>query len=348
MDNPRNKHVSETLASLGEFGFIQRIRRMFPGTTSAIECGIGDDAAVVRLQGPSSQRILITADMMVEETHFSLSFISPFALGRKAAAINFSDIAAMGGTPRFMLVSVGMPPRFRTETIMTVYRGLRAEAKKFGCRIIGGDTVRAKCLILDVTVVGILGNGQPPAYRSKARQGQHVYITGYPGESGAGLELLRGTWRLRKRLGQAGRRLIARHVSPTPRVREGEVLSRHFHDLAMIDVSDGVYSDLNMLSAASRKGIHIELGRLPCSPALRRFANATNKDALEYVLFGGEDYELLFATRASLEEINHGFRRQGIRTPVHQIGSIRGRSVLFLDASGKVRRFSDKTFRHFS
>ncbi len=350
MVSPRGRHSSrsKTMASLGEFGLVQRIRQMLPGTTAAVECGIGDDAAVVKLPGTSSRRILITADMMVEETHFSLSFISPFALGQKAAAINFSDIAAMGGTPRFMLVSVGLPSGLRTETIMTIYRGLRAEAKKFGCRIIGGDTVRANCLILDVTVVGMLKAGQAPAYRSKARQGQHVYVTGYPGESGAGLELLRGTWRLRKLLGSTAKRLSARHVSPTPRVREGEILSQHFHDLAMIDVSDGVYSDLNMLATASRKGIKIELERLPCSAALRRFCNAVNKDALNYVLFGGEDYELLFTTRASPEEITRAFRRHRIRTPISQIGRIGGRDVVFLDASGKVRRLRDKTFKHFS
>jgi thiamine-monophosphate kinase len=348
MGRARGKRPSKTMASLGEWGFIQRIRKMLPVRDAAVEYGIGDDAAVVRMRGAPSGRMLITADMMVEETHFSLSSHPPFALGRKAAAINFSDIAAMGGTPRLMLVSVGLPSKFPTKTILAIYRGMRAEARKFGCHIIGGDTVRAERLVLDVTVLGTLDAGRSPAYRSKARLGQHVYITGYPGESGAGLELLRGKRHLEKRLGSAAKRLIARHVTPTPRVREGTILSRCFPDIAMIDVSDGVYSDLSMLALASGKGMHIEFDQLPRSSALRRYCNAAGKDILRYVLFGGEDYELLFTTRSPLEEIIRTFRRHHIKTPVHRIGEVRGRGVVLLDASGNVRQFRDRTFKHFS
>ena len=219
----------------------------------------------------------------------------------------------------------------------------------------GGDTVRSDCLCLSVALLGELEGRAPAARRDGARTGQRVYCTGWPGESGAGLSLLIGA--LRDRSGQVSRpvrdRLIRRHQAPEPRVEAGvrlrRLASRRRAGLAMIDISDGLAHEADLIARASKVGIEIDAARLPVSPALNRLRDGSGADPVAFILHGGEDFELLFATELTLAQIQADFRRAGIDTPVHEIGRVVARrGVFFRGGDGRIRPLRHAGFEHFA
>ncbi|MGH2771044.1 MAG: thiamine-phosphate kinase [Actinomycetota bacterium] len=323
------------LADLGEFGVIGRLRELV-GEPPEGEVWVGDDAAVLRAPAGT---ILFTADLLVEGVHFDLEITGPEDLGYKSIAVNVSDVAAMGGTPRRALVSLGLRPGMELEWIEALYRGMRAASDRFGMAVVGGDISSSGCLVISVA---LLGNpaGRRVIERRGARPGDMVCITGTLGASAAGYRLLRagmrGALRARPDLREA-------HLRPSPRLPEAEVLRRHLPS-AMIDVSDGFAADLGHLCEASEVGVVVDASRLP---VVDLSGLELDREPLELALTGGEDYELCFTmprdrAEAAAAEVE---RRTGTRVSIvgEVVEQARGR-VLTLD--GLQRPFEGRGWDH--
>lgn len=270
------------LGELGEFGLIDKIRARV-GAASGVHRGIGDDAAELEL--PAGHHLLTSTDLLLEDVHFSFAWTSAHDLGRKAVAVNLSDIAAMGGAPRFLYVGLACPAATELAQLDAFVEGVLAEAAEHGATLVGGDTCRSPGpWVISVTVEGTA----PPEEvigRDGARAGDLVLVSGTLGDSALALD----HW-------QNGACpegfLAARHNRPTPRVGLGRELARAGLATAMIDLSDGLASDLAHILAASAAGAEIRGAALPLSPAFR--AHLEQRPALiDLALAGGEDYELL-------------------------------------------------------
>jgi thiamine-monophosphate kinase len=275
---------------IGEFGLIGRISGMLKEQAAGVVRGIGDDVAVLDASGP--EYLLATCDIQVEGVHFTRETITPYQLGRKVAAINVSDIAAMGGNPRWALVSLAIPGSTEVGYVEELYRGMREQASLAGASIAGGNLSRMESIIVvDFTLLGLVAP-ERLTLRSTARAGDAILVTGSPGESRAGLELIR---RPGLAVSSSSRqKLQERHLCPQPRLVEGQLLARSGKITSMIDVSDGVIGDLCHICKSSGKGAEIEAASLPVSPAICEAAQGAGADRLEWVLSGGEDYELMF------------------------------------------------------
>ncbi len=275
------------LSRLGEFGLIEIVRRSTPKGQGVL-LGIGDDAAWVKSRFGS---LLITSDLLIEGIHFDLRWTSFFALGCKSLAVNLSDIAAMGGKPAYLLLSLGIPKDFDSADIKEFYRGINWMASKSGVALVGGDTSAAAALYVSVCLIGHAP--YRPVSRRGARIGDDIYVTGTLGDAALALQLLRSK-SPRPRRGHVAY-LLSRHHQPTPRIMAGALLARRGLATAMIDVSDGLLQDLSQLCKASGIGAVIWQERLPVSRAYRTLAG-TNR--MRWALTGGEDYELLFCARS--------------------------------------------------
>lgn len=268
--------------------------------------GIGDDCAVIPQH--SGTDTLISTDMLVEGTHFILEDINPYDLGWKSAAVNISDIAAMGGRPESTFLSLAIPSGLDTVWLDGFIDGYRDISRKYGVRLLGGDTTASPDRIcINVTVSGSIGHGKSKL-RSSALPGDLICVTGTLGDSAAGLGvILDGLPRE-----GASRRLVEKHYHPIPRVEEGIYLSNLEGVHAMMDISDGVASDLPHILEESSVSAEIDTGALPISDDVLEFCSSygSNKKtaAVELALSGGEDYELLFTVGEDCErriEIPH-------------------------------------------
>lgn len=279
------------MQQLGEFGLIDRIRKM-TSVPDPSWVGIGDDCAVIPLSpetgGAPASDLLVSTDMLVEGTHFLMEDISPRQLGWKSAAVNISDIAAMGGKPIATFLSLALPKTLPEQWMQEFMEGYNGISEKYGAALLGGDTTCSPDRIcINVTVLGTCPRGKAKL-RSAARPGDLVCVTGTLGDSAAGLRLILG--------GQKGAapRLMDRHYTPTPRVEEGLALSCLPGVHAMMDISDGVGSDLRHILDESGVGARIDTGKLPISKELQALCSEKGWDPKELALSGGEDYELLF------------------------------------------------------
>lgn len=328
------------ISSLGEFGLIERIRRTAAGKAKGVRIGIGDDAAVLTVT-PGAQ-LLATTDMLLEGVHFDLHTTDLVSLGWKSAAVNLSDIAAMGGTPRFCLISLGIPADMTVEGIRAFYKGLNACLKKFRTTLVGGDTCRSKQgFTITATVLGEAAAKQVLS-RSGARPGDRIFVTGTLGDSGAGFELVRSAGCGVRSKKSGCRTLIKKHLQPYPRVAEGRKLALSGAASAMIDVSDGLSSDLAHICEESGVGAEIYAGQVPLSKELRS-SRMLRRPALEYALSGGEDYELLFTVRP--EKLG---RLKALRINATEIGVVtRGRSIVLIGEDGWESPLRPSGYDHF-
>lgn len=280
---------------LGEFGLIDRIQRALPVPGDDVIVGIGDDVAVLR---PASERVwLATCDVQMEGAHFRRDAIAPRDLGCKALAINLSDIAATGGTPRFALVSLGLPGDLAVEFIDELYAGLRAEAETFGIAIVGGNISRSRLgVFVDIFLLGDAPR-ENILLRAGARAGDKILVTGTLGDAAAGVALLTDP----ALSTTAAYAAIARTRlnTPTPRVREGQLIGAAQVATTMIDVSDGLASDLGHICERSGVGARVFAERLPVVADNRALARAARGNEWHFALHGGEDYELLFTAPAA-------------------------------------------------
>lgn len=276
------------LKQIGEFGLIDLLKKDTIHDPTTVVTGIGDDAAVL-LASPR-QLQLLTTDMMVEDVHFSLKTTTPWQLGYKSVAVNISDIAAMGGIPRHAVIAIAIPPHINVEFITALYEGMKEICHEHGVNIVGGDTVSSPGgLIINVALLGEV----EPTYllkRSEAQIGDLVVVTGTLGNSGAGLELLsRGNWEEY----DFAWPLVTAHLTPRPQVKAGRALAVAGASSAD-DISDGLASEVNEIAAASKVGMRIYADRIPLADALKEAAAVVGKPAVNFALYGGEDYQLLF------------------------------------------------------
>ena len=279
------------LSSLGEFRLIDSIRKMTARQSPSVLIGMGDDAAALKLS--SSSLLLATTDMLLEGVHFDLSYTDFYSLGWKSAAVNLSDIAAMGGVPRFCLTSLGIPSSVSVEQVKDFYRGFRAVLRAYRTLLVGGDTCSSrKDFVINVVVLGE-SEKTKIVTRAGAKAGDRIFVTGTLGDSAAGLDLLR-TAAGRKGQEAWRKKLIQKHLRPVPRVAWGRMIAIAKCAHAMIDISDGLSSDLAHICDESGVGAHIIAEEIPFSRSLLAASDKLGKSPLYYALSGGEDYELLF------------------------------------------------------
>lgn len=282
------------IEELGEFGLIDRIREILPEPGKDVIVGIGDDVAVLR--GSSERVWLATCDVQMEGAHFLRSAVLPRDLGRKALAINQSDIAAAGGEPRFALVSLGLPGDLTVEFVDELYTGLRMQAETFGMEIVGGNISRSRLgLFIDIFLLGEAPR-QDILLRSGAHPGDKILVTGTLGDAAARVALL-----LDPKLNTPepyAEIARTRFSLPTPRIREGRLIAQSHLASSMLDISDGLASDLGHICEKSNVGARIVADRLPIYTENRILAQAAHGNEWYFGLYGGEDYELLFTAPA--------------------------------------------------
>jgi thiamine-monophosphate kinase len=265
------------LSQIGEFGLIRRIQKSLPPPFSAVPLGIGDDAAAI--DSSPENYLLITTDSLIENVHFDFAYSSYAQIGYKAVAVNISDIAAMGGIPRYFLISLGLTGSQNVADLDRLYRGLGKGGREARMDLIGGNTTSSKeRFFLSLTVIGEVPKKEMVT-RAGARAGDALFVTGTLGNAAAGLEILK--------------KGIDPKSYPT-RWREGRLLAKKGIASAMIDLSDGLTSDLGHLADRSGVGAEVDWSRLPIAPSLRRYASRSGTDPVRYALDGGEEYELLF------------------------------------------------------
>jgi thiamine-monophosphate kinase len=271
--------TGESVADLGEFGLITRVTRGRAQPSWTL-LGPGDDAALV---AAPDGRVVASTDVLVEGVHFRLDWSTPEQVGRKAAAVNLADVAAMGAVPTALLVGLGCPRDTPAETATGLAAGLWAEADRVGAGVVGGDVVSAPAVVLSVTVLGSL-DGRDPVTRSGARPGDVLALAGRLGWSAAGLALL-----------QAGRTVplsvLDAHRVPSPPYPAGPAAARAGAS-SMIDVSDGLLADVGHLAAASGVAVDVRSAALPVPDALAEVAATLGADPLRWLLTGGEDHAL--------------------------------------------------------
>ena len=290
--------------------------------------GIGDDAALFKPK-PGHEMIL-TSDWFLEGTHFLRDMHPPDAVGWKCLARAVSDVAAMGGMPRCFLLSLALPESHTGPWLDLFLGGLRRASRKFQCALAGGDTTRQQEILINVTVVGEVRSGHA-VLRSGARAGDVLYVSGRLGEAELGLQLLRQ----HRGIVTEKNPLIRKHLYPEPRVALGEWLAKRGLATAMMDLSDGLSSDLPRLCTASGVGARVESAKIPLvkKPAVH---GKQALDLLQLALHGGDDYELLFTVpRRFANRLPQRFR--GV--PLTAIGEItRGQRPVVILADGPEQR----------
>ncbi|WP_427365751.1 thiamine-phosphate kinase [Candidatus Caldatribacterium saccharofermentans] len=327
------------LRDLGEFGLIARIRNVF---SSTVPLGIGDDCAV--LPGREGFWFLATVDSQIEGVHFQASLIPPFFVGRRLLVANLSDIAAMGGIPRYALLSFALREDVSFVWLNEVLQGVQEEASRHGVEVVGGNLARIDGpAVLDLVLLGEVERDRPLLLRGNARPGDWIFVTGYPGEAKAGL-ILAG----RKVLEEQYRGLWQRFFAASPRLDVGRFLGALGERIALIDVSDGLLQDLGHILEESHVGAILYEDALPVSPLLAQFCEKEGCDPQEFVLRGGEDFELLFTVPPHRgEEIQEEIpRRFGL--PVHRVGEIVEGAGVYLRKKDTLVPLASQGFNHFS
>jgi thiamine-monophosphate kinase len=293
---------------MNEGEIIRRISGDLPQVPPEVLVAIGDDCAVLLLGG---RTWVAASDMLVFGHHFK-GWAAPEDVGYKAVAVNVSDVAAMGGTPRFVLVSGGAAD---PGTTLRCMEGVLEACEEFGIYPLGGDTTRADCLTVDVAILGELA--APPVLRSGARPADSLAVTGELGASAAGLLALRS--------GEAGpQRLVRKHLRPEPRVAAGRAAASVGIN-AMIDLSDGLASDVRHICELSGVGCRVDLGRLPIAGDTREFAKSLGREPEILAARGGEDYELLMAAPEPVLKA----LAASVEVPVTVIGEVTEGGVVF-------------------
>jgi len=325
-------------SGISEFGLIDIIKTGYQTLNKNILVGIGDDAAVFDID--KTRVGMLTIDTLVDRIHFDLSYTSFEDLGHKALAANLSDIAAMGGRPILAVVSIAIPKHIRLKDVEKIYSGMQKMAKRFDVAVCGGDTVAGRELSLTIAVYGEARRNNI-GLRSGVKAGDAVLVTGTLGASQAGLEILNSKFKTQNL------KLAKKHLRPEPRVKEAQLLASKFKLHGMIDISDGLVSELHHISRESCIGIIIDQGALPVAEEAVTASGILEKDPLEYCLFGGEEYELLF-TLPAREATKAKVMLSRIGTPCSIIGQVvKGFGVKMIGNDLKVFKVPDKGYRHF-
>ncbi len=336
--------IKKTIGSIGEFGFIEKIRQSLKTKDKSILSGIGDDAAIFK--PGAGHELVFTTDMLVEGRHFDWKFITPWQLGAKTMAVNISDCAAMGAKPTVAVVSLGIPKNYSVANLETFYDGMKAMGESFGAHIVGGDTVGSDQFVVNVALIGEVEAGKA-LRRSGAKAGDALFVTGTLGDSAAGLHALKHPSENNQ---DAAAILVKRHLAPTPRFNVGRMLSTKKLATAAIDVSDGLSSEAKHLCDESKLGVEIHEEALPISPSLKVYCDAHGLDPVDLVLGGGEDYELLFTV--PLTHISQVIQKvpSETGTSIKSIGRMvpAAKGMTLITRKGERVPLKAKGFDHFS
>jgi thiamine-monophosphate kinase len=322
-----------TALQLTEDALIASLRDALGRPPRALRVGIGDDAAVWKTAG--THLTVLTTDMLVDGVHFRSQATTPEDLGAKALAVNLSDIAAMGARPAVAVIALGITEDFDADWLRRLYRGMASLANSSQCAIAGGDVVRAPVLTIGVTIAGHVRPSRLRV-RSGAKSGDVIAVTESLGRAAAGLQVL--DRQVADALDPAHRAAVCdAYLRPTPRLREGAFLGGSSAVHAMMDISDGLSTDLGRMAVASGVDAVVDLRLLALDPAVCAAAELTRDDALRLTLDGGDDYELLIAIkRRSLAQVARGLRRR-CGTQLRAIGVFEKGSgaVWSMDESGR-------------
>ncbi|MBP7056231.1 MAG: thiamine-phosphate kinase [Candidatus Omnitrophica bacterium] len=300
------------IKDIGEIGLISEIAKGIRLDSSVVK-GIGDDTAVIKWK--RDRYLLFTCDMVIEDVHFTRKSAPPFEIGWKAMARNISDIAAMGGVPKYALISAGLDPDMSVSYIRQIKRGILSAADRFGINVVGGDTSKSSKLVIDISLIGEVEK-DCLTLRSGARKGDVILVTGAIGGSSKG-----------------------RHLNFMPRLEEARQIVKNFKVNSMIDVSDGLLIDLSRILRASSAGARLFKDSIPLS---------RDADSFEKAVSEGEDFELLFtmSVKEARRFFIHGLRK--MKTPVTLIGQITGNEKGFVLVTERgEKKITGSGFLHF-
>ncbi len=330
------------LKEIGEFGFIERFKPLFQNLNQNNQIGIGDDCAIIPVG--NNKEWVISTDMLIEEVHFLRSSISPYQLGYKSLAVNLSDIASMGAKPIASFLSIAIPTHIEVDYLDEFIKGYHDLSTKYNTPLLGGDTTKSlQNLAINVTVIGECAKGEARK-RSDAQVNDIICTTGPLGDSAAGLQTI-----LQKiNSSENNRHLVNKHLQPEPQINEGLFLKTYSAIHAMMDISDGIASDLKHILKASRKSATIDIASLPISDVLTNEAQKQHWNATELALSGGEDYELLLTMAPeSYERISKAFEEK-FGKKLHCIGSIdEGEPEIKYTQNGESIEIHSSGFNHF-
>jgi thiamine-monophosphate kinase len=312
----------KTLKDIGEFGLIAQIEKRL-GKGKAV-VGIGDDTAVVRV---GSKLLAYTTDSLVEGVHFSFSWFSPDEVGKKAIAVNVSDVGAMGGKPKYALVSLVVPKNTSLATITGIYDGMYAAAQRYGVSIVGGNVSKGKQFVIDVSMIGEVQK-KHLCLRSDAKPGDFIMVSGHLGGAAAGLD----AYKKNKSGFEVVKKLFRNPVAQSGKVK------RYLGSIhALQDISDGLVADLGIICKQSGVGAVLYGSNIPIADETRKVAAVLGKDVLSYALFGADDLALVY----TVSEKNLG------KVAGYFIGEIRQKRGVYFYAGGKESRLEEKGFDHF-
>lgn len=333
------------VSELGEFGLIDLLAEVVSESQDSKAAhlpkpliGIGDDAAAWYCDKTIE---LATVDSLIQGVHFTLDTTGWHNLGWKALAISLSDIAAMGGAPRYALISLGLPEYTEVDDVTELYRGMVELGNRFGTSIIGGDTSNAPLIIINAALFGsVPGKAKNVLTRSAARVGDKIAVSGYLGGAAAGLEMLTRKIKLSR---ENSNTLKEAFLKPIPRVTEGQILLRQGVKAA-IDISDGLMADLGHICQASKVGARVEVELVPVHPVAK---DNFGEKALEMALAGGEDYELLFtASNDIISKVGNA-----VSCPITVIGEVTADDtgkITLVDKQGKTLKLDRTGWQHFN
>lgn len=346
----------KSLKDVGEFGFIESFSESFKHLLKDNITGIGDDCAVFAKDGTTDT--IFTTDLLAEGVHFIREKISAFELGYKSVAVNLSDIAAMGGVAKGTFLSIAVPPTLSYDYLDELMRGYYAISKEFDVPLLGGDTTKSlRDLVINVGVVGEIEHDRAKM-RSMACVDDIICVTGSLGDSAGGLQIVLAE-KDRDALYDCSLQnshkgyLVKRHYLPKPRLCEGRVLSRLDAVHAMMDISDGIGSDLQHILKMSNVSAEIDVDKLPISTQLRGcFGEKGELYLRNLAISGGEDYELLFTVDRYEIDAVRALLKNETGTELHEIGRIvplasGSPSVTWLECGVKLDEFFGG-FDHFA
>jgi len=310
-------NTPSSVADVGERALIARVRDRVPPEPGWVAIGLGDDAAVLLPERNALE--VVTTDALVEGVHFQRAFTPAAAIGRRALAVNLSDLAAMGAAPRAALLSLVLPPGLPLPDFDSIVDGFMALASAHGVALVGGNLTRSPGpLVVDVTAMGTV-RPRRVLSRSGARPGDEVWVSGEIGSAAAGLQSLSAG-------GRDGARMAAcesAFLDPQPRVRLGTLLGRNRAASSCVDLSDGLADGLHQLADASGVGLEVDSAAVPIAAEARGWFDARGLDPVIAALTGGDDYELLFTVRPRSRTRFEAVRRQARGLRLTKIGSVR-------------------------
>lgn len=342
ISNKVNMNQIAGFQSVDEFDLISKLVSNLPRKAEGLLYGVGDDCAV--LTGSGKRDWLISTDNFVENVHFRRDWSTWMQIGNKAVAAAVSDISAMGGKPRFLTVGMSIPEDVNSSMVEECYKGIRSAANHVNALVIGGDITRsAKSFYINITAIGEVEHGRA-IYRSGARAGDAVYVTGTFGGPRMGLTMLQ------KNMGDADHRFIRRHLEPPSRFATGQWLASTGCVTAMIDVSDGLAADFGKIADASGVSFHIEGGRIPLMTGLIAEHQLAGVDPLQVAISSGEEYELIFTVSGArvgpFQQIATAAERV-LGHPLTCVGSVlEGNGCYFFDTNGSHIPVEDRGFSH--